>query len=234
MPRKSHSDSEDETSGELPILRDIALVNSANFSDKRVALDKEVEKNGVTRVAILYKYNGNAKNGLVLTCPKDVAFFKCNGVEEETYAGKGTNQRTSTGKSIMKFHLDIEDEDHVVFYDSLVKLCNVVKKKIEKEKGTKKIDVKIRGLYDTIDDDKNVTGHIISARLIESGDGTVYTTAYNDEEQVDVKKIGRCTARPGLIFSYNIPEDEKNYRISVSVAQVYYKKRFVFPLRDAE
>lgn len=217
--------------GELPVIRDITVINSTNFSEKKVRLGDEVEAGGASRVAIQYKYD-TGERGLCLTCPKDQAtFFRCNGVEEETYAKRG-GQRTGTGKNVIKLHLDIDNDDHMKFRDCLMSICASVKKKIEKT-GVKGADVKIRGLYDAVDDDKNVTGHILAARLIESNAGVVYTSAYNDEEQVDVKTIGRCVVRPGIIFSYAIPDD-KTYRINVSVTQVYYKARSVFPLRDME
>lgn len=244
--RRSGSDDEDSVTGvtngitkmkvngtsKLPTIRDIQLVNSDNFDPKKLKLDDEEETAGVSRVGLLYKYK-SGERGLCFTCPNDAdAFFRCNGVEEETYAKKG-GQRTGTGKNVMKLYLDGDNAHHEKFYECLISICNIVKKKIEKEVG-KKVDVKIRGLYDMIDDEKNVTGHAVSARLIESVDGVVYTAAYNDEEQVDVKSIGRSVVRPGLAFSYTIPEDGESYRINMSLAQVYFVPRSLFPLRDLE
>jgi hypothetical protein len=218
--------------GKLPSIRDIQFVNSDDFDPKKLKLDDEEESGGISRVGLLYKYKGGER-GLCLTCPKDMdAFFKCNGVEEETYAKKG-GQRTGTGKNVMKLYFDVDNQHHERFYECLISICAVVRKKIEKETG-KKTDVKIRGLYDIVDDDKNITGHAVSAKLIESSDGTVYTSAYNGEEQVDVKSIGRCVLRPALTFSYTIPEDGESYRISMSLTQVYYVPRSLFPLRDLD
>ncbi|KAG0201755.1 hypothetical protein BGX28_005530 [Mortierella sp. GBA30] len=245
--RKVESDSEGSTVGtttskmskmkvnsvaKLPVVREIQLINSATFDPKKLKLDDEEESGGVSRVALLYKYK-NGERGLCFTCPRLVdAYLRCNGVEEETYAKKG-GQRTGTGKNVLKLYMDGDNPHHEQFYESLLSICAVVKKKIEKE-GGEKVDVAIRGLYNLIDDEKNVTGHALSARLIESGDGVVYTAAYNDEEQVDVKSIGRCVARPGLTFSYTIPEEGGTYRINVSVAQMYYVAKSLFPLRDLE
>lgn len=240
---QSDSDSGDETGpitkgvaklslGELPAIREITVVNSTNFVEKKVRLGKAKEAGGATRVSLEYKYDDGDKL-LCLTCPRgEESFFRCNGVEEETYAKKG-GQRTGTGKNVMKLQFELDNEDHQKFYDALLAICNLVKKKVDKS-GKRKVDVKIRGLYDLVDDDKNVTGHILAARLIESNKEVVYTAAYNDEEQVHIKDIGRCSVRPGITFSYAIPEDEKNYRISVSLAQIYYKTRSIFPLRDVD
>lgn len=218
------------TVGKLPVIRNISLVNSDDFIDRKLYLGDEEKSGGIARVGLIYKYDD--KRTFCLTCPNDnEAFFSSNGVEEETYAKSG--QRVGTGKNVMKFYLNCDNKKHMKFYECLNNVCAVVKKKIEKNNGGDKVSVKLRGLYDIIDDDKNVTGHAISARLIESNAGQVFTAAYNDDEQVDIKNIGRCTARPGLIFSYTIPEDEKNYRINISVAQIYYKTRLLFPLRDA-
>lgn len=217
----------------LPVVRDIQVVNSNNFDGKKLKLDDEEESGGVSRIGLLYKYKGDGAKSFLFTCPNTPeAFFKCNGVEEETYAKKG-GQRTGTGKNIMKLYLDVDNSQHEKFYECLTSICSIVKKKIEKEKGGK-VDVKIRGLYDIVDDDRNVTGHALAARLIESGDGVVYTAAYNAEEQVDIKSIKRCFIRPAIAFSYTIPEDGESYRITVSLAQVYYVPRSLFPLRDLE
>jgi hypothetical protein len=216
----------------LPVVHDIQLINPNTFDPKKLKLDDEVESGGISRVGLLYKYKGSEKN-FHFTCPKTVdAYFKCNGVEEETYAKKG-GTRTGTGKNVMKLYMDAENPEHEKFHDCLLSICAIVKKKIEKEKGGE-VDVRIRGLYDIVDDAKNVTGHALAARLIESNDGVMYTAAYNDDEQVDVKSVGRCIVRPGLAFSYTIPEDEENYRISVSMTQLYYVARSLFPLRDLE
>jgi hypothetical protein len=248
--RKNESDSEDSAVEEiangtakmkikrkngiakLPTIREIQVVNPNNFDPKKLKLDDEEESGGISRVGLLYKYKGGERN-FCFTCPKDVdAYFRCNGVEEETYAKKG-GQRTGTGKNVMKLYMDVNNSEHEKFYDCLNTICAIVKKKIEKEKG-EEVDVRIRGLYDVVDDAKKVTGHALAARLIESGDGVMYTAAYNDEEQVDIKSVGRCIIRPALAFSYTIPEDGENYRISVSLTQLHYVARVLFPLRDLE
>ncbi|KAG0081453.1 hypothetical protein BGZ90_008259 [Linnemannia elongata] len=216
----------------LPIIRDIQVVNPDTFEPKKLKLDDEEESGGISRVGLIYKHGSGDRN-LLLTCPKNVnAFFRCNGVEEETYAKKG-GQRTGTGKNVMKLYMDGDNPEHEKFYDCLLAICAATKKKIEKEEK-KEVDVKIRGLYNVVDDNKNVTGHALAARLIESADGVVYTAAYNDEKQVDVKSVGRCVVRPALSFSYTIPEDGENYRVSVSVAQVLVVTKSLFPLRDLE
>lgn len=216
----------------LPVIRDIQVVNPDNFDPKKLKLDDEEESGGISRVNLLYKYK-NGERPLHFTCANDAdAFFRCNGVEEETYAKKG-GQRTGTGKNVMKLYLDSDNPEHEKFHECILSICAIVRKKIEKERG-EKVDVKIRGLYDVVDDDKNVTGHALAARLIESSDGVVYTAAYNSEEQVDIKSVGRCSVRPGLTFSYAIPEDGGSYRITVSLAQMYYVARSLFPLRDLE
>lgn len=247
-PRKTiQSDSDGESSadtipkktikirvGDLPPIRDITIVNSNNFSEKKVKLGEEVESGEISRVAIEYKYDEGERN-LCLTCPKDsAAYFRCSGVEEETYAKKG-GKRVGTGKNVLKLYFDVNNAEHEKFHEVLLGICAVVKKKIERATGEKGADVKIRGLYDVIDDKKNVTGHALAARLIESGAGVVYTAAYNDEGQVHVKDIGLCDVRPGIIFSYAVPAKAKDgYRINVSVNQLYFKPRSIFPLRDLE
>lgn len=243
--RKNESDSEESTvdtavtkvgkkmNSKLPVVRDIQVVNSNVFDPRKLKLDDEEESGGVSRVGLLYKYNKGGERNFCFTCPNNTdAFFRCNGVEEETYAKKG-GQRTGTGKKVVKLYMNTNNPEHERFYECLLSICAIVKKKIEKEKG-EEVDVKIRGLYDVVDDGRNITGHALVARLIEGGDGVMYTAAYNAEEQVDVRSIGRCVVRPGLAFSYTIPEDGETYRISVSLTQVYYVAKSLFPLRDLE
>jgi hypothetical protein len=247
--QKNDSDSEDstiDTNGtsrmkikgkangvsKMPVIRDIQVVNPHTFEPKKLKLDDEEESGGISRVGLIYKH-GIGDRGLLLTCPKNVnAFFRSNGVEEETYAKKG-GQRTTTGKNVMKLYMDVDNSEHEKFYGCLLDICAATKKKIEKEQK-KEVDVKIRGLYDVVDDNRKVTGHALAARLIESADGVVYTAAYNDEKQVDVKSAGRCLVRPALSFSYTIPEDGENYRVSVSLTQVFIVTKQLFPLRDLD
>lgn len=234
------SDSDDEaprtiskvnTNG-LPVIRDISWVNTKKFESKKVVLGDEEENGGVMRVQIKYKYERNGEQIFCLAPRNDLdAFLRSNGVEEETYLKKN-GVRTGTGKNVMKFYLDKDNEEHEAFHESLLAMCSAIKKKVEK-KTKESIDIKIRGLYETINDKRDATGYAISARLIESKAGEVYTAAYNDEGQVDVKSVGRCVARPALIFSYTVPDDN-NYRINVSVGQVYYKAQTLFPLRDRD
>src|SRR5687768_1201771 len=69
----------------LPVVRDIQLVNSDNFDAKKLRLDDEEESGGISRVNLLYKYK-NGERSFCFTCPNNTdAFFRCNGVEEETY-----------------------------------------------------------------------------------------------------------------------------------------------------
>lgn len=244
MPRHKEvsSESEDETPHKvvpktnadgLPLIRDISWVDSKKFEPKKVVLGDEEESGGVARVQIKYKYEKSGEQIFCLVpCKNLEAFLKSNGVEEETYLKKN-GIRTGTGKNVMKFYLDKDNEQHQALYESLLEMCAVVKKKLtKKSKGS--VDVKIRGLYNTINDKKEVTGYAISARLIESKKGDVYTSAYNDDGQVNVKSVGRCVARPALVFSYVVPEDGESYRINASVGQVYYKAQSLFPLRDRD
>lgn len=215
-----------------PTVRNLLWVNSDDLSEKRLSLGDPQESGGISRVALRYKYE-NGEHDLCVVLPRDVdAYMRCNGVEEETYAKKN-GQRTATGKNVVRFYMDKDNEYHERFHDCLTRICNTVKKRIERQLSNK-VDVRIRGMYDIMDDDKNITGHAISARLIESNSGVVYTSAYNDEEHVDVKDVGRCIARPALIFSYTIPEDKESYRIHVSLTQMYYKSESLFPLRDRD
>lgn len=216
----------------LPTIREIQVINPNTFESKKLKLDDEEESGGISRVGLVYKH-ANGERNFLLTCPNiSDAFFRSNGVEEETYAKKG-GLRTGTGKNVMKFYMEQDNLEHEKFHQCLIAIGSIVKKRIEKDVG-KEVNVKIRGLYPTVDNAKKVTGYALAAKLIESAEGVVYTAAYDDEKQINVKSIGRCTARPAFSFSYTIPEDGDDYRISVSLAQVYAITKPLFPLRDLD
>jgi len=231
--KKSVTDAmSDITITELPTVRDLQFVNSDKFSSKKVNIGDEVETGSFTRASITYKYSTGVRD-LCLTTPRDI-LLSSNGVEEEMFTNKkGT--KTPTGKNIMKFFLDLDNPEHEKFYKAIMDVETVVDKKIKELTEDGNMTATIRGVYDLKDDRKKVTGHVICARLIESGDGIVYSVAYDDEIQMDIKKIGRCTARPGLTFSYLAPDVNKtDYKINISVAQTYVVHKSLFPLRDRE
>lgn len=218
----------------LPQVKDITWVNTADLVEKKLDIGQEVESGGVKRVQVMYKYE-TGKRMLVLTQPRDnSAFFRTNGVEEDSYTAIKTGVKTMLGRHVVKLYMDAENEYHSGFYDALIKIRNVVKKKLDKDTGLKN-NVQIKGLYDLVDDEKNITGHALVAKLIESADGDTYTAAYTDDEQIDVNSIGRSIVRPALVFGYIVPdEDTKEYRISVSITQMYVKTNSLFPLRDRD
>ncbi|KAG0013227.1 hypothetical protein BGZ82_002245, partial [Podila clonocystis] len=88
----------------------------------------------------------------------------------------------------MKMYLDKDNEYHQEFYEVINKIRSVIKKKIDKDTG-KKNDVQIRGMYNLVDDEKEITGYALTVRLIESKGGDMYTGAYDDEGQVDIKEV---------------------------------------------
>ena len=68
---------------------------------------------------------------------------------------KKNDKRTDTGKNVLKLYFDINNADHKKFRESLSAICASLKKKIERG-GEKVVDVKIRGLYDVVDGNRNV------------------------------------------------------------------------------
>jgi hypothetical protein len=218
----------------LPIIRDISWVRSPDLSDKRIDVGDETDGGSVKRAQVIYKYESGGKRQLILVPPRDDgALFRTNGVEEDSYVVPKTGARTMLGRNVIKLYMDNDNEAHKEFYDTLVRIRGAVKKRLDKDKGSK-TNVQIKGLYDLMDDEKNITGHVLVARLIESRSGDIYSAAYNDEDQIDITTIGRCVVRPALVFQYTIPDDADDYRISVSVTQLYAKTQHTFPLRDRD
>lgn len=227
------SDEETEVRSSLPPIRDISWVTPSTFSEKRVELGEEKESGGITRVEIMYKYPAG-KKALVLTCERDEsAFFRSNGLEEDSYIVKKTGARTLTGRHVMKFYMDGDNPHHEEFEKCMDKVRQVVKKKLSKSTESK-VSVSIRGMYDTVDDEKTKTGTAITAKVVESKTGDIYSVAYDQEKQLAISDVGRCHARPALSFGYTVSEDDKEYKLNVTVGQVYVKPYDLFPLRDRD
>lgn len=218
----------------LPQIKNIQWVNASDFVDKKLEIGEEVEYANSTRVQLMYKYP-DGKGQFSLSCIKEEeAFFRTNGVEEDSYIVPKTGVRTKLGRNIVKLYLDKDNQYHQEFYEVLTRVRNIVKKKLDKENGRKN-NVQIKGLYNLVNDDKDITGYVVTARLIEGRDGSIFSSAYDDVDQLDITQVGRSRVRPAIIFSYVIPEDKKDeYRISMSVSQMYVKQGFSFPLRDRD
>lgn len=226
----------------LPTIRDITWVTPETISEKRVELGEPVKQKGIKRASVMYKYDNGIKGQFVLAPVKDKsAYFQTNGVEEDSYVVAKTGAKTKLGRNVVKLFMDVDNTYHEQFYETLQNIKNSIRKKMEKKSKTK-CDVSIKGLYDLKNKEKEVTGHVLVARIIESNRGEIYSAAYDDEEQLDISGIGRCQIRPALIFGYIITgeEDEEddelsgNYKISVSISQAYISRQQRFPLRDRE
>lgn len=235
MGKKPETTGNSGTTKGLPQIKEISWVKVSDISDKRIDVGPETESGVVKRAQILYKYEGGGKKQMVLVPSRDeVAFFRTNGVEEDSYVVPKTGVKTMLGRNVVKLFMDDDNDYHKEFYDVLIRVRTAVKKKLDKDKGSK-TNVQIKGLYELMDDEKNITGHVLVAKLIESRSGEIYTSAYNDEEQIDVMDIGRCVVRPALILQCTVPDDDSSeYRITVSVTQIYAKTMGTFPLRDKD
>jgi hypothetical protein len=222
-------------SKELPVVKDISWVTPQTISEKRLDIGEVTESGGTERVTLIYKYDNGMKTSFAL-CPVRTpeAYFRMNGVEEDSYIVPKTGVKTKLGRNVIKLYMDTGNTFHEEFYETLTRIRSVVKKKLDKETGTKN-NVNIKGLYDMKNKEKEITGHVLVVRLIESHRGQVYTAAYDEETQINVMELGRCQARPALIFSYVVPDEgDDEYRISVSVSQMYVETQSTFPLRDRD
>lgn len=217
------------------ISENIQWVTPEKFSVNKIILGKPNKSNndGITRVNILYKYSKNEEPKLLYFVPiKDSdAYFRTNGIEEETYMSTdGKSKVVNTGRNIVKFFLDDSNKHHEKFSDVLHDIKNQIEELLN-------IEASFRGCYDLVNDDRETTGYVITSRIIESNDGTVYTSVYNDDGQIDIKNLGKCIARPALTFSYVVPNKDRDNgkrKINVSLSQMYCKTANSFPLRDRD
>jgi len=220
--------------GELfPRVIDAPWVNPLKFSANKIVLGEEIKTNGVSRITLLYKYSKDEDAKLLVLVPirDSEAYFRSNGTEDDVYVSKETGTRTvNSTRNIVKFYLDENNKHHEKFMNTLFQIKDEVQKRLEKE-------VSLRGCYDIINDNGDTTGYAVTSKIVESNEGVVYTSSYDDENQLDVKNLGKCTARPAITFSFVVPPKERENgkrKLNISLTQIYCKFNNIFPLRDRD
>jgi hypothetical protein len=200
------------------INKNITWVTAQNFDIEKLSLSSP-ENN---RVKLLYDY-GSELGGvrdLVITLSRNPSgYMECKGVEEEIF------NHTPTGKNMVVFTMNGDNDDHIEFYSIFEKIANKLSKM--------KIEVKFP-IFDV--PDKSFS--MLYSKLIEStpnpkleveGSKKVFTTAYTKDDQIDIMSLPACIGRPAFVLSY--PVHSGVCKINVQLSQLYVHKEVkVFPL----
>lgn len=168
------------------------------------------------RGKIVYEYApGAPKRDLVVTVPRvPDAYLTCRGVQKDIFTRGET--RIETNRYGAQLILEGNNEYHVALY----KLFENVIQKIEEITGTTVV-------FPAKDMDNY---SVVYTNLIHSNDGKMYSTAYTNDEQIDILDCKKCTVRPALLLS-TLKKSATETKIRVQISQMYvHDKITVFPL----
>lgn len=201
---------------ELPIIQQISWITSDAFDPEKVIIGDPVKTGGeYFRSNILYMYeNSQESRNLCITTLRDPeSYMTCNKVEREMFGNVETNHTNAS------FVFNGKNSNHVAFYTFFGKILE----KIKQLSGISDISLPFADY-----DEKS----ILYARLIESNNRIVYTAAYDDTKQVDIRELRQVLARPAFIFTLTY-KDKTQAKLRVQLAQMYVNKYFnVFPLAN--
>lgn len=206
------------TDGSLPRIQHISWATPETYNGANVSLGSPVSVfGGYHRRTVLYRYSPDSEpKPLVITTLRDMdAFLICREIFKESF-GSG-DSRVETNKSSASFFLKGDNPQHVSFYDLLAKVMEQVKT-ISGHENVKMPVLDLEGQS------------ILYARLIESNTGQIYTSAYNDTNQIDVRTVRDSLTRPAMVFTL-VYRDNNQAKLRVQLSQMYVNKSFeTFPL----
>jgi hypothetical protein len=204
----------DSSAKALPrINKNITWVTAQNFDIEKLSLSSP-ENN---RVKLLYDYGtSDGVRDLVITLSRNPSgYMECKGVEEEIF------NHTPTGKSMVVFTMNGDNDDHVEFYSIFEKIATKLSKM--------KIEVKFP-IFDVPDKSFSMLySKLIEANPSNEGSKRIFTTAYTKDDQIDIMSLPACIGRPAFVLSY--PVHSGVCKINVQLTQLYVHKEVkVFPL----
>lgn len=207
-------------SGESEIYN-ISWVRPDNFDPNKVVIAESGSKInnmgfGGSRMKITYKHVNGEKDFLLTVPLEKEAFFVCRGVQKNVFTQGDI--KVETNRYVAPLVLDGDNKYHMDIYNVLEKLQMVIKSKT----GAKNIVFPIK--------DVNGKYSIIYANLIHSHDGRMFSTAYTDEEQINILDCKKCLVRPALLISA-IRKSAHEYKIQIQISQMYIHEQIKdFPL----
>ena len=172
------------------------------------------------RSRILYKYSERAEpKDLVITVDRDVAaYIKCRGVQKDVFT-QG-DKRIVTNRYGAQFVLYVNNDAHTALYEAFEK----IKATVETLTGCNaSFPVKDLEEYS-----------VLYTNLIHANDGKMYSTAYTDNEPIDIINCKQCIVRPAFLLSI-LKKSTTEVKIRIQVSQMYVHE-FVaeFPLANLD
>lgn len=200
----------------------ISWVTPDDFDPDKISLQASAASAGDTneRSKIMYEYKqGAPKKDLVITVPLvPEAFMICRGVKKDFFS-RG-DQRIETNRYGAHFVLNGDNNYHVALYDAFKK----VQTKVEQLTSA----TVVFPTYDT------GAYSILYTNLIHANDGRMYSSAYAEDEQLDILNVKQSVVRPALLLS-TLKRSAKEVKIRVQVSQMFvYKEVMNFPLAHQE
>lgn len=189
------------------------------FDSEKLSLQDTAPKSpGDTheRGKLMYEYTpGAPKRELLVTVPRvSDAYLTCRGVQKDVYT-RG-DARIETNRYGAQLILDSNNEHHVALYN----LFGHVISKVQEITGTTVV-------FPAKDMDNY---SVVYTNLIHSNDGKMYSSAYTDNEYLEITECKKCIVRPALLLS-TLKRSPTETKIKVQISQMYvHDKVTTFPL----
>jgi len=199
-----------------------AWVIAGDFDPDKLSLQAAPTSPGNTydRGKLMYEYApGAPKRELVVTVPRvEEAYLTCRGVQKDFFTRGDT--RIETNRYGAHLILDANNEFHLALY----KLFEDVISKIEETTGTTV----------TFPAQDKEGYSVVYTTLISSNDGKIYSTAYTDNEYIDILECNRCKVRPALLLS-TLKKSPTETKMRVQISHMYvHSMTSVFPLASQD
>lgn len=195
-----------------PDIYDISWVTHDNFDPEKLEIVKHTS-DMYERGKLMYNYAGT-NHDLVVTVPRNVeSYITCRGVQKDTF-GEAKIETNRYGAQLI---LESKNQSHQDLYNLFAK----VQKRVADLTGCNVIfPIKDMETYS-----------IIYTNLIHSNDGRMFSSAYTEDEQIDILNCNKkCIVRPALLLS-TIKKSSKEIKIRIQISQMYVHKEIKnFPL----
>lgn len=208
----------------LPKIQSINWVTSESFDESKIFLSEPVATGGpYMRRSVMYTYDGHTEpKDLCVTTVRDPGgLIFCKSVEKEKF-GQG-DKRVETNHTTAMFTLKGDNPHHVKLY----KLLGIVLKRVSELSGISVANIKLP-IVDF--DDKS----LLYTRLIQSNDGKIYSAAYTNDKQIDVRDVSNAMTRPAILFTLTY-KDKSQGRLRVQLSQMFVDRIIEsFPLANRD
>lgn len=189
----------------------VSWVTPQTFDPDKITLETSSSGNGDTneRGKIMYEYTpGATKKNLVITVPRiPDSYMTCRGVHKRSFP-RG-DQMIETNRYGANFLLTGDNNYHVALYNTFKKVIN----KVEQLTGA----TVVFPVHDM------ETYSILYTNLIHANNGRMYSSAYTEDEQLDILNVKNSIVRPALMLS-TLKRFDKQIKIQVAVSQMFVYK----------